>query len=97
MSTKHTPGPWQSDAAGESHEWVVLSSENQSICACMNGVGGKDRVQANARLIAAAPELLEALEDVLKITMFHSNPESELERRKSKARAAIAKAKGVRK
>lgn len=54
-----------------------------------------EEVEANARLIAAAPELLEALEE---LTRFHelgySNTKT-LEMIVSQARTAIAKAKGA--
>lgn len=48
---------------------------------------GREEAEANARLIAAAPEMLEALEGILAITdRDHAAW--------NKARAAIAKAKG---
>jgi cation transporter-like permease len=65
----------------------VRGPNNQSIC----GYGSGDVVEANARLIAAAPELLEALENLLAVhecrggTKYHAG---------DIARAAIAKAKG---
>ena len=55
MTTKHTPGPW---------EWQRPFSRN--LAKCLSG-GGRpllrciDVSDANARLIAAAPDLLEAL------------------------------------
>jgi hypothetical protein len=64
MSAKHTPGPWAvsderhgnfyvRDAAGQQLIWLGNSSRFKP------GENG-----ANARLIAAAPELLEALENI---------------------------------
>lgn len=61
MKTQHTPGPWQ------------LNADNRIVFVPTNGFGndniafinpeGKapDLMEANARLIAAAPDLLEAL------------------------------------
>jgi len=59
-----------------------------------------DQCRANARLIAAAPELLEALADLIglaKAAMGEANrdgAEYEIEEELSTARAAIAKAEG---
>ena len=72
MSTKHTPGPWtmhpRFDDGAEvraiapvawcSVATTVGSSGNQSIDAA--------EARANARLIAAAPDLLRALEEAIR-------------------------------
>ena len=53
--------------------------------------------EANARLIAAAPDLLEALEDMLAQAEFAAEVrggEGHMKHAMRKARAAIAKAKG---
>jgi hypothetical protein len=57
MDTKHTPGPWHT--AGQ--EQVQIRSEKHQIAKawCFAGKTG----QANARLIAAAPTMLKALQD----------------------------------
>jgi hypothetical protein len=84
----HTPGPWRY----VKNTGVVTSDE------CHIGYIGdfkdkellrfnKDRWEADARLIAAAPELLEALE----ATLDRSRSGDEQE---AIARAAIAKARG---
>jgi len=51
--TKHTPGPWTSDWDDNGFFWI------DPIHASLSGCPGDD-AEANARLIAAAPELLEA-------------------------------------
>lgn len=59
MTQKHTPGPWN---------WQGPISRN--LANCLSG-GGRpllrciDVSETDARLIAAAPELLEALKDLL--------------------------------
>lgn len=63
--SKHTPGPWI--AVGS---WVEVEDDDiPDICTCdPNHMGqaslprSDEEVVANARLIAAAPEMLEALE-----------------------------------
>lgn len=54
---KHTPGPWKMGEDGE----VLTDSPNEFLVAMSNI--HRPQYEANARLIAAAPELLEALKD----------------------------------
>ena len=91
--TKHTPGPW---TYFENDRHVMSQGyEMPSICQTPKGKQSKNKHwQANARLIAAAPDLLEALELSLN---FIQNTESEMGVELTcgvNARAAIAKAKG---
>jgi len=53
---KHTPGPWTHDET-----WGLIMAGETEIAACHSGI------QANARLISAAPEMLEASDRVLKL------------------------------
>ena len=55
MSAKHTPGPWHT--AGD--QGVQIRSQRDQIAKVWTMRGNEWK--ANARLIAAAPELLEAL------------------------------------
>lgn len=70
MEAKHTPGPWFI-TGGEMTKYVEARIGNrllQEVAAVGPTVaddGYGDQQQANARLIAAAPELLEALQAVL--------------------------------
>lgn len=53
-SQKHTPGPWVIHEAGTyRYPEVIIPNGREVIAAAING-------KANARLIAAAPDLLEA-------------------------------------
>lgn len=56
MSEKHTPGPWEYDE----HTKTIRSMPSNYWLASMNSWDGVPDHAANARLIAAAPRLLEA-------------------------------------
>ena len=84
---EHTPGPWEPmwDFSAVTHRQEVVASLNSLV---KNG-----EYEANARLIAAAPELLAALEALNKQVEIGC-PEVARNERKQ-ARAAIAKARGA--
>ena len=86
--TEHTPGPWS--VKPDNRAAVNLGDGVAIVCSqTTNGVIPSGEVQANARLIAAAPELLEALRNILDALDlgFH-----ELALSKLNAHEAIAKA-----
>jgi hypothetical protein len=90
---KHTPGPWRTfvwnEFAGEAViQKVVVINDNKEIAKFSRGT---DEVMANARLIAAAPELLEALEMLAAVDF---GADGSVERGALLARIAIAKARG---
>ena len=66
METKHTPGPWmqplQANSVTIRHPHVI--SDNGEI-AIATWQGSEQVTNANARLIAAAPELLAALQQTV--------------------------------
>lgn len=55
---KHTPGPWLIENTKTGGTWINTSFAGFSICHLI----GQPEIKANAALIAAAPEMLEALE-----------------------------------
>jgi hypothetical protein len=58
--SKHTPGPWRSDEHFACHSMIMAGDEVLAQTDCKRGAAlGTDR--ANARLIAAAPDMLAAL------------------------------------
>lgn len=63
---KHAPGPWRITPAGSitssNHEIVIPTKDHVIDHDCNPINDGFGRASANARLIAAAPELLEMLE-----------------------------------
>ena len=66
--SKHTPGPWKID--GESDR-VIVAHDGETLAQTYFVYGDRDRQYpqsiANARLIAAAPDLLEACRFALSI------------------------------
>lgn len=58
----HTPGPWSLMAGMPTN---VLDAGGLRIARCDNGECDHPEAQANARLIAAAPALLEVVEALL--------------------------------
>ena len=92
MTAKHTPGPW-TIVDPEAGGWCVQSRDMTSkarnggfVSAVCPGPDGP----ANARLIAAAPDMLAALERLEAVR----EPGDEIAALEQ-ARAAIAKAKGA--
>ena len=84
--SKHTPGPWFSQY--DDNGFYEIGSESVTFTLAFT-YGEGDTDEANARLIAAAPDLLEALQDVL-LELESIGPMEKIDR----ARAAIAKATG---
>lgn len=93
---KHTPGPWQSERRRRGYKVDIWStSEHKRIATITNDDetwdDKMDRQRANTTLIAAAPEMLEALkaisEELLQEGFF---PDSAT----AKVWTAIAKAEG---
>ena len=66
MST-HTPGPWELSYDNGSGRDIVASPDPLPICTVKISWVGHEQYRANARLIAAAPELLEAAQLALMI------------------------------
>jgi hypothetical protein len=65
METKHTPGPWHADW-DDNGQWYI---EPLGVTGTkLRGDSGDCVEAANARLIAAAPELLKALEHMRDMT-----------------------------
>lgn len=118
MSKQHTPGPWQhnatkpfTDIAGKSHDGLARAvwAGDVPICTTAFSVGkyGEQPPEvndANARLIAAAPELLNYLCGVMEhiergelmvCDMASRQNQEATAYMLGEIKAAIAKAKGV--
>jgi len=57
----HTPGPWEIRRVGIAKDLPVVTSAEHDVCEMRYNTNGRLRLENNARLIAAAPELLAAL------------------------------------
>ena len=62
MSAQHTPGPWSASNEGWGCFYVRDADGQQLIWLGDSSRFGKGENEANARLIAAAPEMMEALQ-----------------------------------
>ena len=85
--SKHTPGPWVVRRAegSETLDQICTDESEPWIIADVSGPERALPVEANARLIAAAPDLLEALQELFEDAVTYDFPSGLLE----KARAAI--------
>lgn len=103
MNTKHTPGPWDIWTDREENEIygraigarITAAGDSRSI-GSIHGLASneeaiRDEAAANAKLIAAAPELLAALEALLDQADL-GEVDEETQPIVDQARAAIAKA-----
>lgn len=89
MSTQYTPGPWRIGTPPPNGEQTIGTLNGLMVAVATTGAE-MEETKANARLIAAAPELLEALQSVLDNCL----DSEELCAAHAKARAAVAKATG---
>ena len=89
MSTEYTPGPWRIGTPPPNGEQTIGTLNGLMVAVATTGAE-MEETKANARLIAAAPELLEALQSVLDNCLDSEG----LCAAHAKARAAIAKATG---
>lgn len=91
----HTPGPWRVGETRHDYDCVIRNAENDPVCVGVVAGYSKRTARANARLMAAAPEMLEALKAFLRA--WRSPPTGNFEERGEAyeaARTAIAKAEG---
>lgn len=110
MSKQFTPGPWR-HSRDEFEDWGVVRGgpADLPIAKCFLGysgaelevhrLNGTDPLEANARLIAAAPDLLEACKALVKWCETGDgkplDSEDEMDKEWQMAVAAIAKAGGA--
>lgn len=98
MKASHTPGPWTLNRVAYSDASAVfVMSGKSTVCEVYPRPQGAESREANARLIAAAPTMLAALEVIAAWTPSASPNEPggmSIMDAIDAARAAIARAKG---
>ena len=92
----HTPGPWEIRRVGIAKDLPVVTSAEHDVCEMRYNTNGRLRLENNARLIAAAPELLAALKGI--VGYYDGDMKASagtlVDTYLPQARAAIAKAVG---
>lgn len=96
--SRHTPGPWTYE---QTHNDDIIWAGNFEVATMVYDRNVVPAVEANARLIAAAPDMLEALELLVgelryvpDVKEYAKEANAEIDRVDAIARAAIAKARG---
>lgn len=85
QTASHTPGPWYVERFDEPGLYIARA-ETTALLAKLRPVHPRGTMEANARLIASAPDLLAALLPMLNGTVYLTDAHVEA------ARAAIQKA-----
>ena len=98
---QHTPGPWhweadevKGDPTGRVRYQVTALGKTVTRVYYSSFEGGLTNAEADAKLIAAAPELLSALRDLEAMAERYRQPGAPIPDAQKKARAAIVKAVG---
>ncbi len=96
MSQQHTPAPWTADGYhNEYYASISVKAGGRGVCAISSAIKRPGAESAaNARLIAAAPDLLAALEELLPAAARSIQGTTDGEPILQAARAALAKATG---
>lgn len=96
MTNPWTPGPWHYSPTHYGKAYDIGAADGDNVALVYGpSENGSDFFRANARLIAAAPELLAALEEMVEVhPRYNRDHWPVLADALDHARAAIAKAKG---
>jgi hypothetical protein len=88
----HTPGPWHRNIKPATRYPTIFAGRNTHVAQVVSQGIGASEVEANCNLIAAAPDLLAALNAML--THMGMDEDEWNKPTFDQARAAIAKAQG---
>ena len=92
---QHTPGPWKLDGTANTGDLDIVAPTGRiAMLDCEFSEETEDVLTANARLIAAAPQLLAALIELSDYVFDEYTASHLLCERAAEARAVIAKATG---
>ena len=94
MTTKYTEGPWSVAETRHNYDTVIRGPRGEPIALTLIAGYTKKEGTANSALLAAAPDLLEALKWMVLRTEEGGYPDGKC---LEDARAAIAKATGEQK
>lgn len=106
-----TPGPWRVAPSRDFSGDIGIACPDGIVAECFSAIRvaseRSDEVKANARLIAAAPDLVEALEGYMDCVAFAANPSlanadvltlkeasDRMSAARDRARAALSRARG---
>ncbi|HEX5499834.1 MAG TPA: hypothetical protein VFX03_11425 [Thermomicrobiales bacterium] len=93
---RHTPGPWHVGTNDGLSVEIYTDRESAFSPASVHNGGNDVEALANARLVAAAPALLDACECFLEASEGPARGLFDLENARALMRAAVEMAKGVR-
>ena len=93
VEEKFTPGPWLAEALAYGECSAKVRGANGRLVVGPNGFH-ETNLSANARLIAAAPEMLKALKDIYEIDVPDAEWSPTLEKCFGLAREILARVKG---
>ena len=89
-----TEGPWSAPPSGAYGQWPVLGPNCEAIAFATAQPGDRWKAAANARLMAAAPDMEKALEMYIQAEDSEIPSVEQFAWAGDAARAALAKAKG---
>lgn len=85
---KHTPGPWFVKPILEDRGFTIVTQGNRVVASVSGASLHRADPMANAALVALAPEMLAAIQEVLEAGWRHDRLEEALDRRRE-AHAAL--------
>jgi hypothetical protein len=98
MMAEHSPAPWTAEPEYEGQQATFVHHNLQCIAECDHGLPASEQ-EANARLIAAAPEMLAVLQAIIhpdnEAIVYFVPSDAWAQKLLSDAKVAVAKATGI--